>query len=71
MSTLELMKDIGKVALWDDGQGLKYEVTICDSRLRWGSVDYQVTPVTGSGFRWVSASSVRLKTEKEKYPFPV
>ena len=63
MSTLELAKNIGKVALWGDGSGLKYEVTIVDSRIRWGSVDYLVTPVSGSGERWVSASSVGLKTE--------
>lgn len=62
MSTLELMKDIGKVALWDDGQGLKYEVKITDSRLRWGSIDYLVAPVAGSGARWVSGESVGLKS---------
>ena len=62
MSTLELIKNIGKVAEWEDGSGLKYEVTITDSRLRWGAVDYLVTPVAGSGARWVSGSSVGLKS---------
>ena len=62
MSTLELIKNIGKVAEWEDGSGLKYEVTITDSRLRWGAVDYLVTPVAGSGTRWVSGSSVGLKS---------
>ena len=62
MTTLELIKNIGKVAEWEDGSGLKYEVTITDSRLRWGAVDYLVTPVAGSGARWVAGSSVGLKS---------
>jgi hypothetical protein len=62
MTTLELIKNIGKVAEWEDGSGLKYEVTITDSRLRWGAVDYLVSPVAGSGSRWVSGSSVGLKS---------
>jgi hypothetical protein len=62
MSTLELMKNIGKIAEWGDGSGLKYDVKITDSRLRWGSVDYLVTPVAGSGARWVSGDSVGLKS---------
>jgi hypothetical protein len=60
MTTLELMKNIGMIADWDDGSGLKYEVKIRDSRLRWGSVDYLIAPVTGSGTRWVSGESVKL-----------
>lgn len=62
MTTLELIKNIGKVAKWDDGQGLSYDVTITDSRLRWGSVDYLVAPVAGSGTRWVSGYSVKVET---------
>jgi hypothetical protein len=60
MTTLELIKNIGKIAEWGDGSGLHYEVSITDSRLRWGSVDYLVTPVAGSGSRWVSGDSVKL-----------
>ena len=62
MTTLELIKNIGKVAEWEDGSGLKYEVKITDSRLRWGAVDYLIVPVAGSGTRWVSGSSVGLKS---------
>ena len=62
MTTLELIKNIGKIAEWKDGSGLKYEVKITDSRLRWGAVDYLVTPVAGSGSRWVSGESVGLKS---------
>ncbi len=61
MSTMELIKNIGKVADWSDGQGLKYEVKILDSRTRWGSIDYLVSPVAGSGSRWVSSDSVRVQ----------
>ena len=69
MTTMELMKNIGKVAEWDDGSGLKYEVTITDSRLRWGSVDYLIVPVAGSGQRWVSGGSVSLKSGLVGNPF--
>ena len=62
MTTLELIKNIGKVAEWEDGSGLKYEVKITDSRLRWGAVDYLIVPVAGSGTRWVAGSSVCLKS---------
>lgn len=62
MTTLELIKNIGKIAEWGDGSGLKYEVKITDSRLRWGAVDYLIAPVAGSGTRWVSGSSVGLKS---------
>ena len=61
MSTVELMKNLGRTAEWEDGSGLKYEVVITDSRVRWGSVDYLVTPVAGSGTRWVAETSLRLK----------
>lgn len=62
MTTLELIKNIGKIAEWEDGSGLKYDVKITDSRLRWGAVDYLIVPVAGSGTRWVSGSSVGLKS---------
>ena len=62
MTTLELMQNIGKIAEWSDGSGLKYDVKITDSRLRWGSIDYLVAPVAGSGSRWVSGDSVGLKS---------
>jgi hypothetical protein len=62
MTTLELIKNIGKHALWGDGSGIQYEVIIGDSRLRWGEVDYLIAPVAGSGTRWVSSSSVGLKS---------
>lgn len=61
MSTKALAETLGKVAEWEDGHGLKYEVTITDSRMRWGNVDYLVTPVAGQGERWVSGSSVQIK----------
>lgn len=61
MSTKELAEMIGKPAEWDDNHGLKYEVTIVDSRMRWGKVDYLISPVSGYGERWVSASSVQIK----------
>jgi hypothetical protein len=60
MSTLELVKNLGKVAEWGDGHGLKYEVTIMDSRVRWGEVDYLITPKAGEGSRWVSNHSLRI-----------
>jgi hypothetical protein len=60
MTTLELIKNIGKIAEWSDGSGLQYDVLITDSRLRWGSVDYLISPVSGSGSRWVSGESVKI-----------
>ena len=60
MTTLELIKNIGKIAEWGDGSGLRYDVLITDSRLRWGSVDYLISPVSGSGSRWVSGESVKI-----------
>lgn len=70
MSTLELIKNIGKMADWGDDKGLKYDVTILDSRVRWGDIDYLISPVSGSGSRWVSGHSIKLKSEK-KHPFAV
>jgi hypothetical protein len=67
MTTLELIKNIGMIADWNDGSGLKYEVKITDSRLRWGSVDYLIAPVAGSGTRWVSGESVKLRERKPTY----
>ena len=60
MSTLELMKNLGKCAEWGDGHGLKYEVTITDSRVRWGEVDYLITPKAGTGSRWVAGHAVKI-----------
>lgn len=65
MTTAELMKNIGKVAKWHDDKGMTFYVTITDSRVRWGQVDYLVVPVEGHGSRWVADSSLTSIGEVE------
>lgn len=58
-STRELATYIGK-----DGHlnldGLTIQVKVTDARPRYGRIDLEITPVNGTGSRWVESSRVRL-----------
>lgn len=50
---------IGSTAsLHSEGYDLTFEVSIKDAREVWGRTDYLVTPVAGTGEKWVSAERV-------------
>jgi hypothetical protein len=55
-----LILAVGQVVNLPVGRGdMTVQVTILDSRTRWGTVDYLVSPVTGDGDAWVEKDSVR------------
>lgn len=58
MTAKELMKQIGKDAVYHEELGLKVKVKILDARQQFGRVDYQVMPLAGEGDAWVSESRV-------------
>lgn len=39
-------------------EGLKVPVTVKDAREMWGRTDYLITPIGGSGEKWVEAYRV-------------
>ena len=41
-------------------QGLEIRVTVMDARQRFGSIDYLVSPVAGSGMVWVTSDRVHI-----------
>ncbi len=62
MTTLELSEPINKLANWDTN-GLLVRVVIVDTRRVFNRTDYQIKPVSGTGFIWVAASSVHIIKE--------
>lgn len=66
MTTASLAKAIGQTGLLT-ADGLSVLVRIVDARgPNWGRVDYQVTPVSGSGMVWVDANRVKIQNEVEQ-----
>ena len=49
----ELAADIGKTGRVHDGDGLTFEVKIIDAKQSYGRLRYLVTPISGTGERWV------------------
>ena len=60
MTTAELAKLLNRTATIDH-DGLSVRVRILDGRQAYGREDVLVTPLEGSGERWVSAERVRLE----------
>lgn len=64
MTTSESSKLIGQTATLSI-DGLCVRVTILDAREVFGRSDYQVSPVTGTGTKWVSSDRVTLDAIKQ------
>ncbi len=58
----ELRKKIGMQAVINC-KGLKIDVLIIDVRVSFGRIDFKVTPVSGSGTRWMEKNSLFILTE--------
>ncbi len=58
----EEMKNIGTEATLLVVGGLNITVKILDVRSAFGRTDYQVTPVAGSGVKWVSKDGMLFKS---------
>ena len=64
------------LATYRDRQGfikvddLRVEVKVTDARLRFGHLDLLVTPVAGSGERWVEQHRVDLPEAAKSYVLP-
>jgi hypothetical protein len=58
MTTAEMAKYIGAVALYQPVPAMKFPVEILDARMSWGKVQFQITPGAGQGPAWVSEDSI-------------
>ena len=58
MTVKEMAKIIESTWLLPDGKGLKFTVTVNDMRENWGKPQCKVSPVDGSGERWVDMTSL-------------
>ena len=58
MTALEMAKLIESKWLLSDGKGLRFTVRIEDMREVWGKAQCLVSPVDGSGERWVDMTSL-------------
>jgi hypothetical protein len=58
MTTAEMAKYIGAVALYQPVPAMKFPVEILDARMSWGKFQLQVKPVGGIGDAWVLESSL-------------
>jgi len=62
MSIAEMAKVLGKAARWNvDGRALEVDVRIVDVRSAYGNLRYQIQPLSGTGTRWVNASTVTVR----------
>lgn len=59
MTGKEMLKLIGRTGYIRD-EGLLIQVSVLDTKTAWGSTLVEVTPVAGSGTKWISTSSLRL-----------
>jgi len=57
MTTREMAKWLDTVGRLSDGKGLTFSVTVIDVRENWGKLQLHVTPVNGSGSRWIDGTS--------------
>ena len=60
MTALEMAKLIESKWLLSDGKGLSFTVRIEDMRENWGKAQCLVSPMDGSGERWVDMTSLSV-----------
>ena len=58
MTHKEMAKLIESKWMLSDGKGLRFTVTVIDMRENWGKPQCKVSPVDGSGDRWVDMTSL-------------
>lgn len=63
MNTSELLQYVGKKGLATRGE-LTFPAIVVDTRVRFGSLEFLVTPIGGDGAAWVSRRFVRLEGEE-------
>jgi hypothetical protein len=71
MTAKEMQAIINRVGTIDV-KGMRVSVMVTDVRIRFGRVDYLVTPGAGSGETWLSEDSVTLlpaEALSEAHPF--
>lgn len=56
----DLLKDIGRKACFKT-EGLEISVKITNVRKAWGRIDYEITPVSGQGSKWVSSGRISIQ----------
>jgi hypothetical protein len=61
--TREMSNIIDRTGSLDEGSGWLVRVRVLDVRFAFGRVDLLVTPINGSGQRWVSLSRVKMQPE--------
>lgn len=60
-SAQELKENLGRQGLLSvTGTALKFTVIILDARLRYGHLDYKVTPVSGEGETWHASTAIKM-----------
>jgi len=62
MTTQDTMKLIGTTALLPC-EGMMVSVRITDAKNSYGADRVQITPVAGSGSRWVNLTSIRINSK--------
>ena len=60
MTVKEMEKLIKSKWLLSDGKGLSFTVTVEDMRENWGKAQCLVSPMDGSGERWVDMTSLSV-----------
>jgi len=63
MEALDMLKVIGKTASLSL-DGMRVNVTVLNAKTSYGSVRFQVSPVSGTGMVWVDSSRVQFDTQE-------
>ncbi len=59
-TTAELTSLIGRTGSYRVPAGFRVEVTVKDTRLRWGRLDVLIAPALGAGSAWVELDAGAL-----------
>lgn len=65
MNALELSKSIGLTGQLQSDR-LTVSVRILDAKTAYGSIRYQVSPISGTGSVWVDSSRVTIEQKERK-----
>lgn len=58
----------GKLGTMEASEGLRVRVGVMDAKKAFGHLRFLVTPINGSGEKWVAAERVTLDTERTVQP---
>ena len=64
MTGQEIADPIGRTGYYHPDGSLEIPVVVRNTRPRYGTIDYLIAPIGGSGEKWVADNKVKLNEER-------